>query len=405
MLPNRQPIPTQRPTPTAPKPAPAALDTALRVATAWGTQPPAPKPAAAPSPTTPSIPPITATASSAFLTPRVVDQRVFEDFAGQLRDLANAADAKTAALNEAAAKADAATKASLESTRQHRAAVEVLGKLLHALNARTAEIDTLLRRAVEQANTVQAAETRLTEAAARITEDFERRFIARLDSLGTGASASRIAELVDDAERVKDELHSTVRRLADLNDHAKADTDAAEAHLARVESRATSLIDRTDSATKSLKSQIEAADDLGSIAFQRITEAADAAAPLESLLGACARVDESLKTNLAHADRSREASAGIAQELASLLLRADAAREEMRSWSAVLDSAARVSTLPAPLENIAREFRTSLAQDLSKMASAMSLIARRAETTIRLGESATPEIVIRAGKDLRETVE
>lgn len=330
---------------------------------------------------------------------------MFEDFAGQLRALAAEADAKASALLEAAARAEAATRQTNESTRQHRAAVEVLGKLLHALNTRTTEIEGLLARAERQRAETENASNALNENARRISEEFETRFRERLESLGSGESACRIAELVDDAERVKDGLHSAVRRLADLNEQARADTDAAEARLERVETRTSALIERSESTAKSLKSQIEAADDLGSVAFQRINEAADAAAPLESLLGACARVDESLKDNIQRADRARESSAGIAQQLTSLLHRADAAREEMRSWSAVLDSASRVSSLPAPLENIAREFRTSLAQDLSKMAGAMSLIARRAETSIRQGPDATPEIVIRASRDAREIAE
>jgi DNA repair exonuclease SbcCD ATPase subunit len=397
------------------------MDTALRVATAWsGAKAPAggaPMTGGATTPpplsgilsgpaAQPAKPASPLGASAAFLTPRVVDQRLFEDFAGQLRELAAQADARAAALSEATSRAEAAARSTQESTRQHRAAVEVLGKLLHALNARTTEVDGLIRRADERLAAASVAEQRLALTAEKVTAEFERKFTERLEALGRAGAADGVAALVEDAERVKDQLHAAARRLADVCGQAGADADAMEARLARLQEHAGLLVEQTGAAAESLKQQIDAADSLGAVAFQRINEAADAAAPLENLLGSCARADDSLRESLQRIDGAREASAGIAQQLASLIHRADVSREELRAWSGVLEMASGTGPLPQPLEKIAREFRTSLAQDLAKMASAMSLIARRAETTIRHGSGAdaSPEIVIRVAKDQRDVV-
>ncbi|MFM9957321.1 MAG: hypothetical protein ACKVZJ_04550 [Phycisphaerales bacterium] len=398
------------------KTLPTGLDVALAVASktagvtgtnGTGTANSALAGAAALMPRAPSAE--TPRAGAAFLTPRVVDQRAFEDFAGHLRQLAADADARAAALAEISANAERSIQAAADSARQHRAAVEVLGKLLHALNARAGEVGELVTKFDDRLRAVQEAERRIESAAERVMDRFEARFAARLEEIARGPAAAAVGELIDDAERVKDELGAAARRMAELRASASDATDHFTGLVARSRVEASALAERAEKAGESLSKQLRAADDVGTRAFQRITEAADAAAPLESLLGSCARADSSLRERLRDADRVREESAGIAQQLAALLHKADASREELRSWAGLLGvggSGAIESTgqgpttparLPEPLERIVREFRTSLAQDLSKMAGAMALIARRAETSVRRGPDGGPEIVIRAG--------
>ncbi len=382
---------------------PRGLDVALAVASKASGSDGSTKPGASVS--TPAGGP---SAGAAFLTPRVVDQRTFEEFAGLLRRLADEADAKAAALAEVSARAERTMQAASDSARQHRAAVEVLGKLLHALNARAAEVSELVSRCDERVRALGEAERRLESVGERAVDRFEARLAARLEEIARGPAGAEVSTLVDDAERVKDELRLTLRRTEDERARVAGAAKDFERKLARLRDEAAALSARAEQATASLGQQLRAADEAGARAFQRITEAVDAAAPLETLLGSCARADSSLREGVRLAERARAEASGMSERLSELLHRADASREELRNWAGLLGTAGDAGAsavgstggtgrLPAPLERIVREFRTSLAQDLSKMAGAMSMIARRAETSVRRGEDGGAEIVIRAG--------
>lgn len=335
-----------------------------------------------------------------------------------LRDLSLLAERKAGELRDVLDLSDQAAKKGQESARQQRAAVEVLGKLLHALGARTAQVEDLLKQAddrgerarqveeaaqegaanvlkafdaairqrvaksveaIEQAGAVQAARVEGVAAAAeRRLEELQRRAATLAESAGAPGG---IASIVADAERVKDEMTLACRRVAELREQAGKTMERLTDHLAAAALASDDLSSRQEAWTKRFEA---------------------ARADAEPLLRAAERVEVSRSTldaALEQAERARTHATQTGQQLASLLSRADDSREQLDRWSEVIRGAESVTDLPPALGAIAREFRTSLAQDLSKMASAMSLIARRAETTVRPGAEGSPEIVIRVNKD------
>ena len=380
-----------RPTPMPKPTAPAGLDVALRVA--GGSFKPVSVPACGEAAAAPAFPRVT----SAFITPRVVDQRVLDDFGGQLRRLAAGADESAAKLIEASA---AAARVAQETARRQQASLDALGNLLRALDARMSEMTALIGRADERLAAAREAEASLAVVGERLASDFERSFLARMEAVGSGATDGGLPRLVDDAERVKDSLRCVIRRLERAGDRAACGAESLESRTMKADA----LIERGRAAERALLERIAAAHRAGEECAGRVDEAGDVSVALENLLGACAKADASLREGVRHGEDARETVTDVSRQLASLVVRALDAREDMRSWAGVLDAAGDHPKLPAALERIVQEFRESMAQDISKMAGAMSLIAQRAQTSIRRGHGPDepPEIVIRMGEPARK---
>ena len=379
-------------------PDPRQIDTALRMAQGRGAAPtPAPqttlaRPSLLPTPAAEARQPAPA---GMFLSPRVVDQRTFEELGAELRALAADADTRAAALRQALANSEKQLRTGEDSARQHRAAVEVLGKLLNALKGRTEEVEALIRRADERLNAASAAESSLAAAATSALADFDRRLEARIESALSSRAGQNLRTLVDDAERVKDELAHVSRRAEEQR--SRADETEAAAH-ARCESLFAKVRDAEERAAAAASRITASANDIatGVDRLHALRHSADeSAARADRSLAAALRATEELHGTLDRCGVVRETSAQAGVQLAAIVRRAESAAAELDRWENVLANANTPDALPPALENIVTTFRSDLAQDLTKMASAMSLIARRAETSVRLGQSGTPEIVIR----------
>jgi len=326
-----------------------------------------------------------------FLSPRVIDQRGFDELASQLRAAVDEARRQAAALTDAAQQAAPLARAGQDAARNHQSAVAVLGKLLLALNARVKEVDELLAladrraselRAIEQSATssaesaLAAFQSRLSLAADEAVSRVESRLaeaLQRLDACITGdGDRPGLAPLVDDAERLKDGLNTAASRL--------------ERALGASVEQAVTLKDARAEAGVSILRLREVSD-----------EASMLLAPLITAAGKAARVNKELHAELDAAEQAHARAGSTGRQLTALLERASQAQQELTRWDALLNGAAGRAELPAPLAKIVGEFRRGIAQDLAKMAGAMSLIAKRAETTVQPGPEGTPEIVIRVG--------
>lgn len=296
-------------------------------------------------------------AAEVFLSPRVLDTRAFDEYASRLRAMAHETDTKAAALAELIDRAQSAAQTGAESARRHAAAVPALTRLLQALGERTREVEHLLGRAEQRLIQVNDA----TDAA-----------LHRLDDAAAGHP---LAQLTDDAERVKDQLTLASRRVGELKEHASELIESLAAHAAE--------------ARLAQEKSDEASERLESATRQAAAHAAAAAAATRALAAM-----------LADAQKARDAAGSVARDLGALLSRAQDARADLDAWRALLCpadhvAADRPATLPGPLQRIADEFRAVISQDLAKMAGAMNLIAHGARASVKMNAGA-PEIVIRA---------
>lgn len=385
-----RPIPTPKPT------APAGLDVALRVSGAVF------KPVSVPvrdEQAAPAFPQVT----SAFLTPRVVDQRVFEDFGGQLRSLAAGADESAQRLREATHAAALGARVAQDAARRQQATLDALGALIKALDARAGEVTALIRRADERAAAAREAEASLEAAGVRLAADFERSLRARMESVALAGPEGGLPRLVDDAERAKDSLLGAVRRLERVGEGAERRVEMLQALSQKAEDGAKAATEEARAAERMLSERVAAADRAQANCIVRATEAADAAGALESLLGACARAEGSLREKVRDAEGTHERTTTISRQLANLVVRAHDTREELRAWTHTLEGLGENPKLPAALERIVEAFRSGLAQDISRMAGAIDLIARRAEPPAGPGREpeASSEIVTRTVEPVR----
>ncbi|GAB4552395.1 MAG: hypothetical protein Tsb0013_14690 [Phycisphaerales bacterium] len=163
-------------------------------------------------------------ASSVMLSPRVVDEQAFEDFAGRLRSLLD--DASSASHHAEAILHELRTLGSTASVTRQKALIEAGAKLVKAVEASTAKLDraradadTMLARVDDASSRAQAAadtiDDRLEAALEQRVADFERRLDERVGSItaeveaklrshaeGVTAQFARITETREDLERV-----------------------------------------------------------------------------------------------------------------------------------------------------------------------------------------------------------
>lgn len=161
----------------------------------------------------PAASPKTAT-DRVFVSPRVIDQGAFDDCAGQLRIMLDAAEARIAELKGVLAQAADAQQVAAEQQVRQRSQLELMTRLLKALTTKAGEVNAALER---------------IEARAQQVEQCEARAAALLESMGAQGTMDRstralegIESLVERGETMRTEIELSIKRLTMLRDDARA---------------------------------------------------------------------------------------------------------------------------------------------------------------------------------------
>lgn len=430
-------------------------------------------------------------ANRVFLSPRVLDQGAFDEYASALRKMLD--DAARTARDAAQAAGDAAgVRDELTETHaRHRSHLEITTKLIKALGAKTDEVRTTIDRVEQRLAEAKELEERVDRIVAERVSEAEQRLAAQTQHLESSIAAlvedrvqatlemhvrtamerftselegkvdverASMLEMLDRFEATRDELAEklelsaspNVRRLEEICEQAavlvgwtRAEPDGSDASgddarpgsLADLVQQAGALRDEAewamrrlgsirDEATQAVEQMGESADASFSIVdgLQKkqqaltaaVTETLDTAGEAERILDDKASRIAQLIAPLAE---SREQGEKLAAELNGLVSAAKSLVEGGSSHRAQLEQTVNAAqrllaalepwrgvllegdtdNLPSPLAEIADAFRRDIGKDLTKMASAMHMIASGAETAFRPATKpgATPEVVIK----------
>jgi hypothetical protein len=159
--------------------------------------------------------------------------------------------------------------------------------------------------------------------------------------------------------------------------------DQLHAQRAKLDSEVGSILDRAEIKSAELKS--------------RQTEIEVLVSPLSVSLKKAETVTRDL-CSVADGAADLLTHAGMVHgDLQAVLATAERLTAVLEPWRAVILESAETAALPPAIAAVVERFENEIGQDLAKMASAMQMIANRAETSLRppkhAGES--PEIVIR----------
>lgn len=156
------------------------------------------------------------------LTPRILDQRAFEEYSGQLRALID--DLSRAVAESAQARADWQ-----EASARQRTQLQLTAKLVQALNERSGEVRSLLAALDERAAGAQAT-PETTESTHEPVSPVVAADLAGLER----RLMERIEWRVEDAER---RIEERLERVSDIGGEASAVFEQAEKLARRLETR------------------------------------------------------------------------------------------------------------------------------------------------------------------------
>lgn len=365
-----------------------------------------------------------------FLSPRVVDQAAFDHFASRLRQTGDRLAAEREGLRATMDDARAVLTEMREASVRQREQIELAAKLAKAVAQRATDIETAMSKAADPSRWSGAIEEQLEKLVGEWSDRLEQTLRTRAAAVHQDAER-KLLTLAASAQPVTDRLQGAVReaerllspeRGPGLEDLARQIAEASagsDRHIRALTEAGDRAEDRARTLDQSLERSTALADQV--VARQRSLDAA-----LREAIRACGASEDGMRQSLAdarereerlaallaRADDARTELAGATSDLTRLgdkarassgsilsaVERAERALAELAPWEAVLAGDAAPNALPEPLARIAREFRAELADDLTKMASAMSMIAQRAKTSVHVGPGGA-EVLIRSGKD------
>lgn len=214
-----------------------------------------------------------------FLTPRVVDQRGFEELAGSLRGLARDAAAQNRTLQTTSAEVDRLSDSLRQATQELHARLETAARLMPTLDARVQKAEGLIDQ------TGAHLDDRLREIKSIASDDFKidrERIAQRVREEVSGVVAKLIEEQLRDGRqrlvdagaaelaRVRGELDAMTAKAAQARaEIAKAADHAAKAAVERVTNDAASLLERVDQSRGALADALAAANDQAATIFEK----------------------------------------------------------------------------------------------------------------------------------------
>lgn len=365
-------------------------------------------------------------AEGIFLSPRVVDEATFNDFAAALRDLVGRAEEHVEPLKTSTAQAERTLAAIKESAGRQQARLDLALKTLAAIEERSLAVERSLQRAAE-----------LTSALNRFSDQAEHMVNTRLSEFATRvqaeaqSAAARIALLEERLARAEADLDRKVSRVIEMLGLGSDDGGAAKVDLPGLVKRGEALRAEAAAAAEELASIKRQAEEARALLAGSVDAAAARAAELraqhESIEGAiresvamCREADEALRT--------REASVRAALDvpMQELRTRAEEATETLRMTveqseracelgyqvlSRQVEAVTELRTLlsqlepwrgivaggeggegelPRPLVEIVETVRARVAAELSGLTAALASLAQGAEAATRAIGAPTP---------------
>jgi len=183
-----------------------------------------------------------------FLTPRVVDARAFEEFAGALRRLTRDAAAQGRALLATTGEVRALGEGLREATRELQGRVETASRVVPTLDGRMARAEALLERAGAELT------TRLADARAGIVVDG-----AMLGAPAREAAEREVAIVIGAAREAVEAIAARIERVSASAETAAARAEGALAALDAGIERAVEAEGRLRAAAAEAESRVEAA--------------------------------------------------------------------------------------------------------------------------------------------------
>jgi len=291
-----------------------------------------------------------------FLSPRVVDQRGFEELADSLRGLARDAAAQNRTLLTTTADVDRLSDSLRQATHELHTRLETAARLMPTLEARVQKAEGLIDQTGSQ------LDDRLREIKAVASDDFKldrERIAERVRAEVTSVVAKLIEEQIRDGRRrlaesgaaelarVRGELETMTSQATRLREGvARAAEDAARATLERVTNEAASLLERVDQSRGALGAALGAANDRAASIFEQTSQRlADLAS---DTLADCTKLTKeatcAAETALA---RTREIAQGVDRSCDAAELRlssiADREAERVQACSDRAEAAAEVA--------------------------------------------------------------
>ncbi|MFI4853756.1 MAG: hypothetical protein ACIAQF_02115 [Phycisphaerales bacterium JB065] len=209
--------------------------------------------------------------------------------------------------------------------------------------------------------------------------------------------AGSLGDLVRQASKTREDAEWSVRRLGSIRDQAQSMIndlgesiegsislfDQLHAQRAKLDGEVGSILDRAELTSAELKSRQSEIEELVSPLSESLKKAETVTRDLCSVADGAA--DLLTHAGIVHGD------------LQAVLTTAEQLIATLEPWRAVILESTQTSELPPAIAAIVERFEDEIGRDLAKMASAMQMIAERAETTLRPPKhpDESPEIVIR----------
>ncbi|TVQ75499.1 MAG: hypothetical protein EA380_10710 [Phycisphaeraceae bacterium] len=299
-----------------------------------------------------------------FLSPRVVDEKAFEDFSARLQQIIDEAGSGNETLRSLLDEAKSLQTDLKVNTAGHKNRLDLGAKLLRTLESRSTEIQKTLEALDRKAESLTEIERRIDALAEQRLREFE----TRLE-----ASFARAAERIH--AKVEERL-SIVRSMVERVEPEASPADPA------ISGDIADLAERLDASRTAAQ---QATRELGQTLHGAMEFLHDLRAQQDEISGhfeALMRRAQSTLLELEERAGNPHAAQGV---------RAEGVQ----------------GTVPAQITHMAEAFRADLLSDLAKMAAAMSMIANRAETMLRepTTPDGSPEIVIRMREESQDRSE
>ena len=393
-------------------------------------------PSAPAAPSVASLNPIST--DEIFLSPRVVDRQAFHEFSQTLKEMIDQAANGADVLRSAAADADRSRESLRDSMASQQAKLDLAGKAIATIDSRTDQTRRLIdgaNSAVSKIDEIRVKadaliEDRIARLAARIDEvmrsaeakiaaiderlapmihEADRRIQAlngnidaelapsiaglqhlceRADEIigvpgSEGAGRGGLNDLVQRAERAKEEAGFAVRQLESVREQS----EEAKRILSEAVASSVPLIDEVASVQGHLESTVARAVKLTTTTQETLTKQLDdqrtsAESSLGRLNSDCQRLKTELSETVEQATLARRAATQAAitgEEAAGHLTRL---LDRLEPWHGVLLCRNGGDDLPPPLREVLDGVRIELKRDLTGVAAALRAVAERTEQVL-----------------------
>ena len=330
-------------------------------------------------------------ADDVFVSPRVVDERAFEDFAGSLREVIREANSSVQGLRQQTESAQQTLETITESAAAFESRLEKTAALVQQFERRAAEVERTLSDAAGKAGQVEQIESRVRRAVdeqlAGLNQRAEQAMalaVAKIEGL-----TSDLDERIADTRRtIESEVDAPKREIVEIARGARAQVDASRAEI--------------DDATRTIAAQIDRAVAV----IGRAPERTEGPVSAGSLLDVVTRAEHTQQTATAAMNELAEIKTSAETMRSTLAADADAATSRLgkavESAKGIADTAdkavERARTAEQGLDQQAQRVKQTLEMPMQQfrvqaeqMGQGVQMMLQQTEQTRRAGEQTARE--------------